>query len=264
MNTNSKIATEYQLPYTVWHGPLGFMEGGGDVTLQLSFADPIEEPEIEMAQSLVTAFELLCFSGALSGQNIPPWASGVDDVVLAKQSHHELIWQFKNMRIDDQSVTILAQLFLLYHGVAPIHQLSILDAPNLEPPIQLAQVPRGGMTYPLVYQPLSSYLTFDGVLSSDLAVEVVFERDPTEAEAEIIRTRTETWIAAAAMGAYPWPPVNPDDCGLQHSGDIEIFEDFLQFGLPKFRCHPSAIFGLANALFAATNEAPNILSIEVS
>ncbi|WP_419696494.1 hypothetical protein ACN2CC_12635 [Mesorhizobium muleiense] len=262
------IATRYALPYAVYHSPLPVMSLGLDVFVTLSFSSEIsakgmEAKGIENAESLIAAFFHLTGSGALSGATIAPWDSTASSVDFVGGPASNATWKVSNIRADERSIPILAQLFLITHSDFPITKIMIRGGLGERTLVALPATDKDLGIYPTVFTKLASRVGISPDLSADVIVVAHFASDPTIAQKEAIRLKIEDWIAASAIGCYPAPPHRPDFCSLEYDGTLDFFQAELQIGFRNFYCHREALYGLCNSLFAVKDNAPEVMRIVI-
>jgi hypothetical protein len=258
------IATSYALPYAVYHSPLPVMGLGRDVFVTLSFSNKISVEGTKDAEALITAFFHLAGSGALSGATIAPWDSTASSVDFVGDTASNVIWKLSNIRVDERSIPILAQLFLITHSDFPITRITFSNGPTDQTLVALPASDEDRGIYPNVFTKLASRVNISPDLSADIIVIAHFASDPTVAQKKAIRLKIEDWIAASAIGCYPAPPHRPDFCSLEYDGEPDFFEGELQIGFRNFYCHREALYGFCNSLFAVRDQAPEVMHIIIT
>ncbi|TPI65663.1 hypothetical protein FJ420_14645 [Mesorhizobium sp. B3-1-3] len=258
------IATPYALPYAVYHSPLPVMSLGQNVFITVSFAGGINAEGTKNAESLITTFFHLAGSGALSGAAIAPWDSTVSGVDFFGGTGSNATWRLSNIRVDERSIPIISQLFLVTHSDFPIGMVTINGGPDERTLIALPATNEDRGIYPAIFASQASRVEISPDLSDDIVVIAHFASDPTVAQREAIRLKIEDWIAASAIGCYPAPPHRPDFCSLEYDGALDFFEAELQIGFRNFYCHREALYGLCNSLFSVNDKAPELARIIIT
>ncbi|RWA82210.1 hypothetical protein [Mesorhizobium sp.] len=258
------IATPYALPYAVHHSPLPVMGLGRDVFVTLWFSNEISVEGTKSVEALITTFFHLAGSGALAGAAIEPWDSTVFSVDFVGGAASNATWKLSNVRVDERSIPILAQLFLITHSDFPIIKIAISNGPTDQTLVALPAIDEDRDIYPTIFTKQVSRVGISPDLSADVIVVVHFASDPTLPQREAIRLKIEDWIAASAIGCYPAPPHRPDFCNLEYDGALDFFEAELQIGFRNFYCHREALYGLCNSLFAVKDEAPEVMRIVIT
>ncbi|CDX29132.1 hypothetical protein MPLA_1360047 [Mesorhizobium sp. ORS 3359] len=258
------IATPYALPYAVYHSPLPVMGLGRNVFVTVSFAGEINADGTKNAESLVTAFFHLAVSGALSGAAIAPWDSTVSAVDFFGGAGWNATWKLSNICVDERSIAILSQLFLVTHSDFPVSMVTIKGGSDERAQIALPATNADQGIYPAIFTSKASRAEISPDLSDDIVVTAYFASDPTVAQREALRLKIEDWIAASAIGCYPAPPHRPDFCSLEYDGALDFFEAELQIGFRNFYCHREALYGLCNSLFSVKDKAPEVLRIVIT
>jgi hypothetical protein len=258
------IATRYALPYAAYHSPLPVMSLGQNVFITLSFSSEISAKGTNNAESLITAFFHLAVSGALSGATIAPWNSTAASVDFVGGAAVNATWRLSNIRADERSIPILAQLFLVTHSDFPITRIVIRGGLEDQTLVALPATNEDRGIYPAIFTKLAPRVGISPDLSDDVIVVAHFASDPTIEQKDAIRLKIENWIAASAIGCYPAPPHRPDFCSLEYDGALDFFETELQIGFRNFYCHREALYGLCNSLFAVGDEAPEVVRIVIT
>lgn len=257
------LATAYRLPYRIWshEGPLF---DGSDVEVYLR---PQGEAEAAAAAygAILTAFEHLAWTGALSGDRLAPSLSGIGVVERQRSGPDRLVWRLAECRFDERAAVILAQMFLLCSDVAPLAEMAFVR-PGLAalPAFVIAEDPAAVDPYPGAYRLAEGLPAIDDSASDDVTLIATFDRALDQAAAEEIDTALTTWAAVAAMGAYGDAPTPPAECGLQPPDRAEVFGNEVEFSIRRLRAHRGALDGLANAMMAFHERVGRLVALSIA
>ena len=258
------IATAYRLLYQM-RGPAGPLFDGGDVELHLRLHADAAASEAAIAElgGIVTAFEHLAWTGALSGGHLAPWLSGIGVVEQLAAAGDHLVWRFEECRFDDRAAVILAQMFLLSQARAPLSEIAFVKPGTGAPLHVLAEDPNIADPYPGAFRLGPNLPAIDDAASSDITLLARFDRVLSVGDAEAIDTALMTWAAVAAMGAYGNAPVPPEQCGLSPPRRAEVHGGEVEFSLARVRAHPGALDGLSNAALAFHQSIAPIVELRI-
>ena len=252
------IATAYDIPYEVKIGTLLKANIQGDILVSLKPKLQFDEDAVGDFSALFTAFDMLAQLGALGGDQIAPWNSGIETVQVSRTSN--LDWYLTGCQFEERALVILAQAFLISSFNNQIQSLEI-GQPPFVPLIRQQQI---ADPYPLLWPRSGLPLNLPQALSDSVRILIESSNALTEDQADILANRLFNCATAISMGLYGIAPIDPKTCGLLFSEKLEnIGDDLVILSLEKFRAHPDAINAFLNVCMAFAKEFPIITELTV-
>lgn len=237
-------STLYTLPFQflVSEGPVF---GGGvstRVVLRLKGRPDMEEAR-PVLQAKLMHFGVLCATGALGV--LPP--EGFDPMTplfeTAEEGDGEIAWTLEDWPADDDSLAVLASLFMGGDAVDLLERVSIAGGGRAA----TTPLPAGGKGQ--AYPPPGA-LPFPHRISHEgqdrFELQLSFDGPPSDEEKGGIEQSLLLWAHAASSGAYGVAPVEPLKCSFQFAEEVDWFDARLSWALTRFRAHPDALDGLLN------------------
>ncbi|MCV2890308.1 hypothetical protein [Ruegeria aquimaris] len=257
------MISAYDLPYRALLSPPGQSERGLDFELKLLFDDVPSGDQVETAAALVMTFDALVASGGLGGRKISPANADIEYSEFVGIRGHEIHWKIGGMRLDDAAQIILAQSFMMLKGSSRLLEISLSPQGFSGKLIEPEKSSVRDDPYPGLHPSTEAVLVSDGDYSSDILVTAIFENQPRGESADEVLGRIGSWMVGAVSGFYPVAPVEPEFCSVRDPGEIRFYKNEIEIPLHRFLCHAGALNGLANAILATGNNAPQVRSIIV-
>lgn len=257
--------TPYHLPYTVLHPEsrlLFSLQSNVIVQLYLRGRNRIDGDVVSDAGSLLVVLYELALSGALSGSQIPPWLSSLEDFE-ENVLEDSIRWTLQKCNMDERTLIMLAQSFLLVHESYPIEKLVFRPA---EQDLNLSELTNNkdeNKIYPDIYTPLDFELVNNLRSSSVAVITVRFEREPSDEDKEGIDIEISTWLAAGEIGMYAVHPLSPADCTFTSNDDLFFNDVSLEFSLSRYRANPAAVNGFVNICSAMNRRITKIKRVVI-
>jgi hypothetical protein len=258
-----QLSSPYRFPYEVLYDDGALMSSGQDVRLRVTLRGPATVDAVDALDALAGPFVLLASSGALSGERIDPATSTIDDKEGPFADDRVVEWVLRSCRVDERSVTVLAQMFLSVQEICPVarvtlsgirasgwSQLAVVNIPSANPyPAAFADpgfaVERQSELYP------------EFVVRADFAEEIPPDV-VTDVDAEVF-----SWAAGLLSGAYGVAPIKPDECTATMNEESVQIKSELSWSLARFRADPAALDGLVNVFASISRRVARVTQLVI-
>jgi len=239
------------------------MSAGQDVRIRVTLGGIGTAAAVDALDALVTPFVMLASSGALSGDRIDPATSAINDKEGPFGDAKVVEWLLRSCRVDERSITVLAQMFLSVQDICPITrltisgahtpgatQLAVSNSPSANPYPETVADPG----FPVEREP-ELYPEF--VVRADFAEQISAEV-VTDVDAEVF-----SWAAGLLSGAYGVAPIRPDECTATIDEESVQIKSELTWSLTRFRAHPAALGGLINVFAAVSRRVARVTRLAI-
>jgi hypothetical protein len=257
-----KLSSPYVLPFAAFVPEGDELRAATELQIEVSgLAQP--DSAVEALGSVVTAWEVLANTGALSGESLRASRSGIGDTSAPLQTSGRVTWQLSDVRVDSRASLVLLNLIATEW---PEHRFAAvtLSLPGAELPLRLLHDPTNRSPYPGRDAAIAFVFECGDEVMEDVSLHLELVRRPTAEQLESLRESLATWAAVTACGAYGLPPNPPERCGLSFDpDDMELVDEDLDWRFAKFSAHPGALDGLANAVAALDQSGLGVRELRV-
>ncbi|MCP4114961.1 MAG: hypothetical protein GY737_06055 [Desulfobacteraceae bacterium] len=264
MAVQVKPVTPYSIPFSVSIQQPPLLVGKAGVLLRVSLKNTANQNSMDNLNSLVTPFVMLASIGALCGDTVNPVDS---DLIMTDNpkiiTPHTIEWIFNECNMDERALVILVHFLLTAHDEDPITEVAIVRQNSMGKLAPLASDPKMFDPYPPIWPDLPFALDINKDFYENFTVIATFKQNIKQDDAATIEGELLTWATAVAMGAYGVAPVSPERCSMLLDESILVFDNEIEWGIIRFRGHPSAIHGLINAFVVIHHNIAPMLEVIV-
>lgn len=234
--------------YKVFLGSLDGIRTGGTIAVEMRVDPRPGSQVIDDVAAILQTFDQLAQTGALAGDQLDPWDSGIDSVELT--TGPLIWWRMHGCRLDERAMMLLAHWLQAVRDRGDIVSVAI----GSEPFEDLAQVPWNPV-YPALHCPPGFSIEQSDGLSGEVRILVEMDRPWDDDETEALDNQLATCATAISMGAYVVAPVEWTDGDCLFEPELERLDaETVAFHITRFRAHPAAIDALLNACIACIAE----------
>jgi hypothetical protein len=258
-----KLITPYLLPYEVKFrvSPVSVSH---DLILQVHLIEPVSKEASDAIKSTILPFLLMGNSGALSGESIEPWNSGIKGWNGPVIQNQKMEWRLSSVRLDPQAWVMLSQMLLDDHEKHKIDRIEILNPQCLEETVTLVNYVAGANPYPGAWKGIKFSIDIDDDVYQSFTAYVRFDRELTEEEQGVVDELLSSWAIGPMVGAYGVAPILPSKCIGFPDEKIVFIENQLEWAVSDFRAHMAAIDGLINVFGSISEKIVPIVEVQIA
>ena len=254
--TQSSITTAYDLPFEVRCSRAPLLSSGGAVRVIVE-SEP--ESDSKILATVLEHFGALSATGALAGEDIEPWNSGVQIGTPGDGTGFELL----NCHMDEQALIVLTHLLLARQEELLIRSVEV----SLRGRPATRKLPTDSTSlswYPDCYRSLPFKLIDEDPESVNYTF-VIELREPLQAShGEYLEHALKRWTEAILAGGYGLAPIPPQESYVEPDDDcVTSFDTTVEWTIFKLRANPDCIQGLINIFAAFHHRCQNILSVTI-
>jgi hypothetical protein len=201
---------------------------------------------VDTLDALVGPFVLLASSGAMSGERIDPSTSTIEEKEGPLTDDRVVEWTLQSCKVDERSITVLAQMFLSVQDVCPVARVT-LSGTRTSDRMQLAVVhfPESN-PFPAAFANPGFAVARDAEVEREVLVRANFAEQAHPEILTAVDGELFSWAAGLLSGAYGVAPIKPDECTATVAEETEYIAPELTWAFTRFSAHPAALDGLVN------------------
>jgi hypothetical protein len=257
------MKTAYQLPFGVTYPTRAFFASGHDVSLVVRLHDHAPADSAALIAGAVASFIDLVGTGALAGEVIKPWQSGVTTCRLVTATPpDEVSFTLEGCQFDDAGLMVLCDL-LLHERNAPLVQ-SVAVRMHGVPNQPLACDPDALSDYPARFARLPFPLEDEDPEGGAYSLAIEFASPLDDATRAVLRRTLDTWTAVVLAGGFALAPIPPSQNYVEPDNPFVEYDATVEWTVFKLLASGAAVDALVNAVAAFHGRCRPITALTIS
>lgn len=255
-------ATLVDLPFPVQCGPRSMWTGGGDVEIRIACSSDAPEMEPFMT-NVFQRFVALARSGALAGDSIAPWHSGVSIAPGSGYRNGAMVLKLHECRIHAGAFFVLLNMLLPWHRAYGITSVQFVS-PGPEPS-HLHLDSDDEEIFPPMYERLPFELVDDEPESGAYTFTAHCVSPVDEMAAAALASALNLWVEVVRTGGYEMCSMPPSSSYVEPGeGGLITFGQTLEWTVFKLRADPDSVDGVVNMFVAYHHRGQPLESLEIT
>lgn len=257
MSHQASINSAYNLPFEVRYSSSRLLSSG--VTVDV-IARVKSSEKMGILAHVIDLFAGLAVSGALAGQELEPWNSGLQ----INQAYNGIRFRLTDCRVDDRAFIVLSHLLLSLQDAIHLESLEVSGLQE-KAPLKLQCDPTVVSTYPGVYRDLPFSLIDEEPESGAYTFSAEMKEPLQAGHGEYLENMLKCWTEVLLAGGYGLAPIPPQNSYVEPAGEsVTSFDRTVEWTIFKLRADPAAICGVVNIFAAFHHRCQEIMSLRIS
>jgi hypothetical protein len=250
-----------RLPFPVHCDAAGTWSSGRDVEVRIECPSTVPETR-PLLRSIVGRFVALANSGALAGDAIPPWKSGLSLSPGSGIQPGAVVVRFASSRVHPGAWTVLLNMLLPWHAVIEISSIRVTSG---GPVRRWHADVWGSDILPPAYGLLPFALDDEEPESGAYTFTARCVEPIREDALQGLRDALNTWVAVVQAGGYEIATEPPASSYVEPGDDgLIAFGSTMEWSIFKVRADPDCIDGIINIFAAHHHRIQPIASLEIT
>lgn len=216
--------------------------------------------KIEILLSVFDLFAEVAMTGALAGQEIKPWNSGLQ----INPEYNGVRFKLTECRVDECALVVLSHLLLARQDAILLESLE-MSSVEKQASLKLRCDSKVMSTYPGIYHNLPFPLTDDEPESGAYTFVAEMKKPLQAAHEKSLKKMLKRWTGAVLAGGYALAPIPPQESYVELAEEsITSFNKTFELTIFKLQADPASLFGIVNIFAAFHKRCQEIISLRIT